>query len=77
MSKSPDQDSNSKPNTLLRFAGIGLQMGIIITAGALFGNYLDENQGNEKPIYAVVFSLIGVFIGLFLVIREALKIGKK
>ncbi|MCH2233476.1 MAG: AtpZ/AtpI family protein [Crocinitomicaceae bacterium] len=61
----------------MRFAGIGLQMGVIITAGALFGNYLDENQNNEKPIYALVFSLIGVFIGLYLVIREALKIGKK
>jgi F0F1-type ATP synthase assembly protein I len=50
-------------------------MGLIIVGGALFGNYLDVQ--NEKPIWTIVFSLLGIAIGLYLVIKEVLNLGKE
>ena len=78
MSNSSDQNSQPKhkPNALMRFAGVGIQMGLIITGGALLGNYLDENQGNEKPIWSIVLSLLAIAIALYLVIKEASKLTK-
>jgi hypothetical protein len=64
-----------KPNPLKRLSGAGIQMGLTIALFAWGGSKLDE--GNEgKPLYTVVFSLLGVFIGLYLMIKEVLKISK-
>lgn len=67
-------EKNTK-NRFLRFSSVGIQMGVIIVGGALFGNYLDK--GNQRPIWTIVFSLIGIAIGLYLVIKEVLNLGKE
>ncbi len=66
---------NNPKNSFLRFSSVGIQMGLIIVGGALFGNYLDVQ--NEKPIWTIVFSLLGIAIGLYLVIKEVLNLGKE
>ncbi len=66
---------NNAKNRFLRFSSVGIQMGLIIVGGALFGNYLDDK--NEKPIWTIVFSLLGIAIGLYLVIKEVLNLGKE
>ena len=78
MSEKPAKTSKKKsgPNPLMRFAGVGIQMGVIITGGALLGNYLDEKQQNEKPIWTIILSLLAIGIAMYLVIRAALNLTK-
>jgi F0F1-type ATP synthase assembly protein I len=52
-------------------------MALLIIVGALGGQYLDENSGNGKPIYTVIFSLFALAIGLYLIIKEVLNITKE
>ena len=66
-----------KNNLFVRFSSSGIQMAILIIVGALSGQYLDEKSGNEKPIYTVIFSLIAIAIGLYLIIKEVLNITKE
>lgn len=44
----------------------------IIIGGAVWGGHeLDKWQNNKKPIWTIVFSLLGIAIALYLVIRDA------
>jgi uncharacterized membrane protein len=73
-----DEDKNDKPRVkaYVRFSSIGIQMGIVIVLGALGGQWLDETQGNDFPIWTLVLTLIAIFISLYQVIREVIKMGK-
>lgn len=73
MSDKEESQKNSG-NTIIRFAGVAIQMGVIIGAGAWGGSELDDYLKFEKPVFAIVFSLLGISIALYLVIREALRI---
>lgn len=61
----------------IRFSGIGIQMGIIITAGALGGQWLDTKQENNFPTWTLVLTLLAIFASLYLIIREVIKMGKE
>lgn len=63
-----------KDNKYLKFTSIAFQMIFVIAGGALLGRYLD---GDGNKVYTIVFSLLGVFIGMFLVIKEAIAMMKK
>jgi len=71
------KEKKKKANLFVRFSSAGIQMAILIIGGALGGQYFDETSGNEKPIYSIVFSLIAVAIGLYLIIKEVLNITKE
>ena len=64
-----------KSNKYLKFTSIAFQMIFIITGGALLGKYLDGY--GEGKVYTIIFSLLGVFIGMYLVIKEAIAMMKK
>jgi ATP synthase protein I len=66
-----------KINLFVRFSSAGIQMALLIIVGAIGGQYLDENSGNGKPIYTVIFSLFALAIGLYLIIKEVLNITKE
>ena len=66
-----------KANLFVRFSSAGIQMALLITVGALGGQYLDEKSGNKQPIYTIIFSLFAVAIGLYLIIKEVLNITKE
>ncbi len=78
MNQNTSQNSNKRsgPNPLMRFAGVGIQMGIIIAGGAFLGNYLDDKQQNEKPIWTIILSLLAIGIAMYLVIKAALNLTK-
>lgn len=61
----------------LRLSGIGIQMGIIIGGFAWLGSYLDDKYQNKTPWWTLGLSLFGVFAGLYLMIKEVIKMGKK
>jgi len=52
-------------------------MALIIGGTSYFGNMLDQKRESEFPLYALVFSLAGVFLALYIVIKEVIKMGKK
>ena len=65
-----------KNNAFLRFSSVGIQMGLLIAGGAWLGQTLDKNQSNETPGYTILFSLLGVAIGLYMVIKEVINLSK-
>ena len=61
---------------ILRLANSGLQMGVVIFLGAYSGDYLDTSYNNNTPVFTIIGSLLGVFIGLFLLYKSVIKISK-
>lgn len=55
---------------------MAVQMGVTIGAGAWGGDWLDTHYQNEKPIWTIVLSLLGVGISLYLLIRDAKKLSE-
>lgn len=69
-------DEKAKGNQLSRYAyysGLGFQMIAIIGVFTFIGYKIDEWQGNEKPIFTAILSLIGVCSSLYTVIRSVNK----
>jgi F0F1-type ATP synthase assembly protein I len=58
-----------------KYSGLGIQMGVIIAGFTWLGTFLDTKY-NTNPLWTVVLSLSGVFIGLYLIIREVIKMNK-
>ena len=48
-----------------------VQMAVIIGGAAWGGHALDQRYQNEKPIWTIVLSLLGIAISLYLIIRSA------
>ena len=68
--------NNKKDKLALRLANAGLQMGVVIFLGSFGGDYLDKVNENETPIFTVIGSLLGVFIGLYILYKGVVKISK-
>jgi len=51
-------------------------MGIIIVGFAWLGTWLDEKYPNENNIYNIIFTMLGVFIALYNVIRQVNQLNK-
>ncbi len=58
-----------------RYSGMGFQMILIILLFYWAGSKLDERASNEKPVYTAILTVLGVFAGLYIVLRDF--IGKK
>lgn len=59
------------------FSGLAIQMGVTIGLGAFIGIKLDEQFPNEYTVFTIVFSLLGVFISLYTLIKQLQRINKK
>jgi F0F1-type ATP synthase assembly protein I len=69
---------NTKSSTSrkwLQFVNIPFQMGLIIFIGVKIGNFLDDYLKDEN-LYTIVFSLISVFIALYVVIKSVINMSK-
>ena len=53
-----------------RYSGMGFQMVIIILLFYWAGSKLDERAANEKPVYTAILTLLGVFAGLYIVLKD-------
>jgi ATP synthase protein I len=63
-------------STFARFSAVGIQMGAIIALFTWLGTYLDERFLTKTPWWTIGLSLFGVVAGLFLVIKEVMKLNK-
>ena len=57
-------------NKFVRFSGVGIQMGVVITLGALGGDQLDKKLETSQPWFTIVLSLFAIAAALYLVIKE-------
>ncbi|MDX1784215.1 MAG: AtpZ/AtpI family protein [Aequorivita vladivostokensis] len=58
------------------FSGIAIQMGVTIGIGVFAGRKLDESFPNKYSAYTIIFSLLGVFIALYAVIKQLQNMNK-
>lgn len=59
------------------FSGIAIQMGVTIGLGAFIGVELDKRYPNQYSAYTIIFSLLGVFISLYALIKQLQNLNKK
>ncbi len=76
MTKKNDNSAKNKVNAFAKFSSIGIQMLVFIVGGAYLGKYLDSKLQLETPWMTILFSLIGVFAGLYLVLKEVSNLNK-
>ena len=60
-----------------RFSGLGVQMGAVIALFTWLGTFLDKKMATKTPWWTIGLSLFGVMAGLYLVIKEVIKMGKE
>lgn len=73
----PEKTKKSGINPFLRFTGIAFQMGVLIALGAWGGTELDVYAGNKNPVYTIILCLLAIGISLYIIIREAMKLGNE
>ncbi|AXG73711.1 F0F1-ATPase subunit [Flavobacterium arcticum] len=69
------RDNNNR-NKWMALINIPLQMGIIIFLFSWFGGWLDAEYLNTKNTNRIIFTLLGVFIALYNVIRQVNELNK-
>lgn len=67
MSKKPQQ---SEPGAFSRYSGMVIKMAVIIYAATWSGLKLDERWNNEVPWATLAFSLVGVSMAIYIIIRD-------
>lgn len=63
-------------NKYVYFSSMTFQMGIVIAAGTIFGQWLDTKYINDYSLFTIIFSLLAVFASLYLVIKRVVSISK-
>lgn len=66
----------NQPPKYIRFIGAGAQMGVVIFVFYKLGEYVDTKVNNPNGLFLKIGTLLGVFLAIFMIIREALKLGK-
>lgn len=56
------------------YIGLGLQLAVTVTVMVFLGIWLD-GQFDTKPILTIVFSFLGVLVGMYTFIKTVLKAG--
>jgi len=75
----PDNKTNqnnkpNKPNKFIQFTSAGLQMGATIWLGNELGKWLDARY--EKDYFETILTLVSVFISIYIVISQVIKVSK-
>jgi len=68
--KQPKRKSSSSLKNIAVFTGIAAQMGVTIFAGAYLGKWLDVEYPSNKKWFTMIFTLLGVGISLFVVLKQ-------
>ena len=64
------------PGNFIRFTTLAFQMIGAIGFFSWLGYYLDHKYNSKTPRWTIGLSLFGVFISLYVVIREVLKMNQ-
>jgi len=71
------KNQSKKPlNKYLQFSGIAIQMGVTIYLGSKLGEWLDSFFLNENQLYFKICTLFAVFLAMYAVIKQVVKLSK-
>jgi len=65
-----EEKEDKNAGSFIKYSAIGFQMLVTIGLFAFIGHKLDQNRQNNKPILTAIFSVFGVFIALYQVIKQ-------
>ncbi len=65
-----NKDKGQGPGNFIKYSGIGFQMLATIGVFAFIGYKIDEHQHRSKPIFTAIFSVVGVFLSLYQVVKQ-------
>ena len=68
-----EEKSTRSLKSYARYAGIGFQMVAVIGLFTFIGYKLDKNRNAKQPLLTALFSLAGVGIALYQVIKSVTK----
>jgi ATP synthase protein I len=72
MKKNKITKKKNQLDNYIKYSSLAFQMGATIAFFAWVGVQIDEWQSTKEPYYTVAFSLLGVFLSLYLVIKGLL-----
>jgi F0F1-type ATP synthase assembly protein I len=58
------------------YLGLGMQLAVTVTAMVFIGVWVDK-QTDKKPLFTIIFSLFGIFAGLYNFLKTVLSGSKK
>ena len=64
-------------NSYIKYSSLVTKMAIIIIAGTFFGDYLDEKNHSDPPIYTIIFSLCSIFLALYYTLKNIINQNEK
>ena len=64
---------SSQYSAYAKYSTLAIQMALTIGLFAWLGTFLDEKYQMETPLYTVAFSLFGIFMSLYRVIKGVTK----
>lgn len=71
--KNQEGPENKKYSAYAKYSGIVVQMGVIIFLTTWGGIKLDKVTGNEKPVFTIILSLLGVFSAIWVAVKDLIK----
>jgi ATP synthase protein I len=71
--KSKKQPDNNKSNSILRYSGMGVQMGAIMLLGAYAGIQIDKHFGIKNNLFTAILTIVAVIVAVYLTIRDLIK----
>jgi F0F1-type ATP synthase assembly protein I len=80
MPQNPQNPNNPKETGLqnyARYSGLAFQMVAIILAFVWAGKKIDHIYFQDRAIFIIIFSLIGVFFSMYIVFKDLLNLRKK
>jgi len=68
------RQNKKKPlNNYIKYSGLAFQMTAIIVIFVFIGKFADQYFDNKKPVLTAVFSVFGVFLSIYNLIRDVKK----
>ncbi len=73
--KNPKKEHQNRQNlnNYGRYSGIAFQMIVFILLGVFFGKKMDKWFDTKNSIFTAVFSLLGVILSLFFVLKDLVR----
>jgi len=76
--KVKDKKKNSNAfEKYAKYSGLVFQMGMIIFIFVWIGKVLDQRYMDDKKVFIIILSLLGVFIALYLAIKDFINFKEK
>lgn len=74
--KKKDKDNYTGLEQYAKYTGIAFEMVAIILVAVWGGMKLDEKFNDDEPLFIIIFAILGVFIALYVVLKDFIQFKK-